>query len=104
MPVSTKTVGVLFASNIMTPCANHHRQMHYGALEVTILDDVFEVSIRLCSCQRLSLPARQTGNQDRFRTFNSPLAIEAIAGSKPSSFFENKKSETAVSNFIPGAK
>jgi hypothetical protein len=29
----------------MTLCANHHRQTHYGALELTILNDVFEVSI-----------------------------------------------------------
>jgi hypothetical protein len=30
MPVSRKEVGSLSASNIMTVCANHHRQLHYG--------------------------------------------------------------------------
>jgi predicted HNH restriction endonuclease len=45
MPVSKKAVGVLSASNIMTLCANHHREMHYGGLEVAIMDDAFEVSI-----------------------------------------------------------
>jgi hypothetical protein len=45
MPVSTKAVGALAASNIMTLCANHHRQVHYGGVEVVILDDVFEVKL-----------------------------------------------------------
>src|SRR5215203_2559067 len=30
MPVSTKEIGSLSASNVMTVCANHHRQLHYG--------------------------------------------------------------------------
>lgn len=30
MPVSRKEIGSLSASNIMTVCANHHRQLHYG--------------------------------------------------------------------------
>ena len=30
MPVSRMQVGSLAASNIMTVCTNHHRQLHYG--------------------------------------------------------------------------
>ena len=32
--VSTAKKGVLSASNLMTVCANHHRQMHYGQVEL----------------------------------------------------------------------
>ncbi|MDF2116393.1 hypothetical protein PY365_12465 [Roseiarcaceae bacterium H3SJ34-1] len=42
MPVSKKQVGSLSASNIMTVCANHHRQLHYGDVEVTINDPTFD--------------------------------------------------------------
>lgn len=33
-PVSSGKVGVLSAENIITVCANHHRQMHYGNVEL----------------------------------------------------------------------
>ena len=36
-PVSTLKVGVLSIANLMTVCANHHRQLHYG--NSTILED-----------------------------------------------------------------
>ncbi len=36
-PVSTLKVGVLSISNLMTVCANHHRQLHYG--NSTILEN-----------------------------------------------------------------
>jgi predicted HNH restriction endonuclease len=45
MPVSTKEVGSLSASNVMTVCANHHRQLHYGGVEVRISDKTFELQI-----------------------------------------------------------
>lgn len=33
-PVSTAKVGVLSITNLMTVCANHHRQLHYGNVEL----------------------------------------------------------------------
>lgn len=33
-PVSKQSKGALSAANIITVCANHHRQMHYGNVEV----------------------------------------------------------------------
>lgn len=42
MPVSMMEVGSLSASNVMTVCANHHRQLHYGGIEVHIRDNTFE--------------------------------------------------------------
>lgn len=33
-PVSTGKIGVLSATNLMTVCANHHRQLHYGNVEL----------------------------------------------------------------------
>lgn len=34
IPVSTQKIGILSVSNLITVCANHHRQMHYGDVEV----------------------------------------------------------------------
>lgn len=45
MPVSKLQIGSLAASNIMTLCANHHRQMHYGGIEVEITDTNFHFEI-----------------------------------------------------------
>ena len=45
MPVSKREVGSLSASNVMTLCANHHRQMHYGNIDVVITSDSFEFVI-----------------------------------------------------------
>jgi predicted HNH restriction endonuclease len=33
-PVSTLKTGVLGITNLMTVCANHHRQLHYGSVEL----------------------------------------------------------------------
>ncbi len=41
MPVSTKEVGTLSATNVVTLCANHHREVHYGKVDVTINEDHF---------------------------------------------------------------
>jgi predicted HNH restriction endonuclease len=45
MPVSELQIGSLAASNIMVVCANHHRQMHYGGINVQIGDAAFEFLI-----------------------------------------------------------
>ena len=44
-PVSLMETGTLSPSNIVTLCANHHRQMHYGNVAVKTRDDVFDVVI-----------------------------------------------------------
>ena len=45
MPVSEGQKGSLAASNIMTLCPNHHRQMHYGAVDVKFTASSFLVTI-----------------------------------------------------------
>jgi hypothetical protein len=57
MPVSERQVGSLSASNVMTLCANHHRQLHYGDVSVEIHATTFEVRLgdRAISVARLSL-------------------------------------------------
>jgi len=42
MPVSQREIGSLAGSNVMTLCANHHRQMHYGGIIVDIAEATFE--------------------------------------------------------------
>lgn len=60
MPVSTKEVGSLSASNVMIVCANHHRQLHYGGIEVRIRDKIFELQMGGLPIliQRLMIEAR----------------------------------------------
>ena len=41
MPVSKREVGSLSASNIVCLCANHHRQVHYGGVTVSIGEKSF---------------------------------------------------------------
>jgi predicted HNH restriction endonuclease/predicted RNA-binding protein with PUA-like domain len=55
MPVSTKQIGSLSASNVMTVCANHHRQLHYGGVEVTITEHTFDLEMlgKPLKCPRL---------------------------------------------------
>lgn len=45
MPVSKLEKGSLHAANIMTLCANHHRQLHFGGVEVEILDTHFRLEL-----------------------------------------------------------
>lgn len=45
MPVSKREIGSLAASNVMTLCANHHRQMHYGGIDVVISATTFDFVI-----------------------------------------------------------
>ena len=60
MPVFTKQIGSLSASNVMTVCANHHRQLHYGGIEVRIGDKTFEFEIagQPITIQRLVIEAK----------------------------------------------
>jgi hypothetical protein len=44
-PVSEQEIGSLAASNIMILCANHHRQMHYGNVDLKRTDDHFQLQI-----------------------------------------------------------
>jgi len=41
MPVRLKEIGSLSATNIVTLCANHHREVHYGDVTVSIGDSEF---------------------------------------------------------------
>lgn len=45
MPVSKKEIGSLGMSNVMIVCANHHRQMHYGEINVVIEAGTFDFII-----------------------------------------------------------
>jgi predicted RNA-binding protein with PUA-like domain len=45
MPVSKKEVGSLAASNVMTLCANHHREVHYGRIDLTIAEKTFDLAV-----------------------------------------------------------
>lgn len=45
MPVATGQIGSLALSNIMTVCATHHRQLHYGVVTVAIESPAFEIDI-----------------------------------------------------------
>jgi predicted RNA-binding protein with PUA-like domain len=57
MPVSKLEKGSLHAANIMTVCANHHRQLHFGGVNVTITEEYFklEVERRQISIRRPTL-------------------------------------------------
>ncbi len=44
-PVSLREIGSLAASNVMTVCPNHHRQLHYGGVKVVITPTTFDLGI-----------------------------------------------------------
>lgn len=44
-PVSAMEVGSLSATNIMILCANHHRQMHYGLVQLNRTDKQFLIKL-----------------------------------------------------------
>jgi hypothetical protein len=44
-PVSLRQVGSLAASNIMTVCPNHHRQLHFGEANIEIAAATFDLAI-----------------------------------------------------------
>lgn len=41
IPISTREIGVNSITNLITVCANHHRQLHYGDVKTEILYDRF---------------------------------------------------------------
>lgn len=45
VPVSKLHIGSLAATNILTVCANHHRQLHYGRVSVEIREWDFAIDI-----------------------------------------------------------
>jgi hypothetical protein len=45
MPVSRRQVGSLTASNILTVCANHHRELHFGDVEIAVSEGTFDLVI-----------------------------------------------------------
>lgn len=71
MPVSTKQVGSLSASNVMTVCANHHRQLHFGGIDVTISDETFDLVV---SETPLKIPRLVIGKPD-----DSGAAVPAMS-------------------------
>ena len=45
MPVAMRQIGSLSASNVMTVCANHHRQLHYGTIAIKPAEAAFLIEI-----------------------------------------------------------
>lgn len=45
IPVSHGKKGTLGLTNLITVCANHHRQIHFGGIGITVLEDKFIVEI-----------------------------------------------------------
>ncbi len=66
MPVSAGQAGSLGASNILTACATHHRQLHYGQASVSITATAFDIS--------LDGKTVQVGRPILDRTGKSPVA------------------------------
>jgi predicted HNH restriction endonuclease/predicted RNA-binding protein with PUA-like domain len=69
MPVATKQIGTLSASNVMTVCANHHRQLHYGGIEVRINPKTFE-----CEIGGISITIQRIVIETKAETIAEPLA------------------------------
>jgi hypothetical protein len=65
MPVSKGEVGSLAASNIMILCANHHRQIHYGGIDLTISPTTFDFVIGATPVRipRLALAPTRTSSE-----------------------------------------
>ena len=57
MPVAMRQIGSLSASNVMTVCANHHRQLHFGSVEVKLdaASFLIEIDGRSVSVRRTRL-------------------------------------------------
>lgn len=51
--VATGQVGSLSVRNVMTLCANHHREIHYGEIEVEVMAETF---VLIQGKQRLEVP------------------------------------------------
>lgn len=61
MPVAALKIGALAPSNVMTVCANHHRQIHYGGVGVEIRPTAFELTF---SERTISIPRYDLGTSD----------------------------------------
>jgi predicted RNA-binding protein with PUA-like domain len=48
-PVAKREVGTLSASNVITVCANHHREIHYGKSSIRVNDTTFDIDINECT-------------------------------------------------------
>ncbi|GEM_PF-1015408 len=56
IPVSSLQTGSLSTANLITVCANHHRQLHYGVCELSGFDDnkiVFKLDDKTCVIKKL---------------------------------------------------
>jgi predicted RNA-binding protein with PUA-like domain len=69
-PVSRREVGSLSSSNVMVVCPNHHRQLHYGGIEVAITPTAFELVIdgHPLKIHKVNLADRAATNAHRART------------------------------------
>jgi hypothetical protein len=74
MPVAKRAAGSLGLSNIMTLCANHHRQLHYGRVAIEISDSVFNVVIDgvAMTIPKTLLPM-DAASQERAAQWSSPV-------------------------------
>jgi predicted RNA-binding protein with PUA-like domain len=55
MPVARGEIGSLAASNVITVCANHHRELHYGCIGLQVMADRFDLGL---PSGRISIPRR----------------------------------------------
>jgi predicted RNA-binding protein with PUA-like domain len=60
VPVAQHQVGTLAAGNVITVCANHHRQLHYGGIGVEIGEGVFRFDMpeATVNIPQLQVPSR----------------------------------------------
>lgn len=65
MPVSKKEIGSLAASNVMVLCANHHRQMHYGGIDVVVNMTTFDFFIEAKPLKIRRLGVAKSPSRDR---------------------------------------
>ncbi len=58
IPVSEQKIGTLALSNIITVCANHHRQLHYGNVKCEIYDKkiIFKIDGNVVEIDKFRLP------------------------------------------------
>lgn len=77
MPVSSREVGLLAASNVMAVCANHHRQLHYGEIDVVVSTDFFDLVIDGMPIKIRRLAARDYRDGERDRASAEIVEAEA---------------------------
>lgn len=59
IPVSELSQGLLGISNLMTVCANHHRQLHYGDVKIineTEIAFIFQIDGRKITIEKTKIP------------------------------------------------